>query len=203
MTMPRTGAQEPPADAALAVPLRLRGEFLGVLEVWRRRPSCFSDQDVSRMVTLADMATIALHNARLYDQQARMVDQLRDTRDALENQVSVLRRSAQLQRTLLATVLDGASLGVVARTAATELGRPVAIYDSAGHLMARHPARSELPVPPDSFRMASRTGQTSIKLTGGAPALAWVQPVAADGDKLGCVCVLADEESAAMMDVVS
>lgn len=198
-----TLAEQEQTLSALAVPLRLRGEFLGVLEVWRRRPSRFSDQDVSRMVTLADMATIALHNARLYDEQGRMVDQLRDTRDALENQVSVLRRSAQLQRTLLATVLDGASLGVLVRTAATELGRSVAIYDSAGHLMARHSARSVLPMPPDSFRMGSRTGQTSIKLTDGAPAVAWVQPVAADGDKLGCVCVVADKESAAMMDVVS
>lgn len=196
-------AEQEQTLSALAVPLRLRGEFLGVLEVWRRRPSRFSDQDVRRMVTLADVATIALHNAGLYEQQARMVAQLRETRDALENQVSVLRRSAQLQRILLATVLEGASLGVLVRTAATELGRPVAIYDSAGHLMARHPARSVLPLPPDSFRMSSQAGQASIMLTDGKSVSAWVQPVVADGDKLGCVCVLAEEESAALMDVVT
>lgn len=197
-----TLAEQEQTLSALAVPLRLRGEFLGVLEVWRRRPSRFSEQDVRRMVTLADVATIAIDNAGLYDQQARMVAQLRDTRDALESQVTVLRRSSLLQQALLATVLDGAGLGVLVRTAATELGCPVAIYDSEGHLMARHPARS-LPAPPDALRMVARAGRTKIILSNGTRALAWVQPVAADGDKLGCVCVVAGQEAAAMMDVVS
>jgi sugar diacid utilization regulator/putative methionine-R-sulfoxide reductase with GAF domain len=197
-----TLAEQEQTLSALAVPLRLRGEFLGVLEVWRRRTSRFSGQDVRRMVTLADVATIAIDNAGLYDQQARMVAQLRDTRDALESQVTVLRRSSLLQQALLATVLDGAGLGVLVRTAATELGCPVAIYDSEGHLMARHPARS-LPAPPDSLRMVARAGRTKITMSDGTRASAWVQPVAADGDKLGCVCVVAGQEAAAMMDVVS
>ncbi len=59
--------------SAMAVPLRLQGEFVGVLEVWRRRPSLFTDRDVRRMVTLADFATIAIDNARLHDEQASAV----------------------------------------------------------------------------------------------------------------------------------
>jgi GAF domain-containing protein len=103
-----TLAEQEQTQSALAVPLRLRGEFLGVLEVWRRRrPSRFSEQDVHRMVTLADVATVAIDNAGLYEQQAQMVAQLRETRDALESQVTMLRRSSQLQQALLATVLDG------------------------------------------------------------------------------------------------
>jgi hypothetical protein len=39
--------------SALAVPLRLHGEFIGVLEVWRRRPSMFTGSDERRMVVLA------------------------------------------------------------------------------------------------------------------------------------------------------
>ena len=198
-----TLAEQEQTQSALAVPLRLRGAFLGVLEVWRRRPSRFSEQDVHRMVTLAEVATIAIDNAGLYEQQAQVVAQLRDTRDALENQVTVLRRSSQLQQALLATVLDGAGLGALVRTAATELGCPVAIYDSDGHLLARHPARSLLAVPPDSLRMRTRAGRTAITMSDGTRASAWVQPVAADGDKLGCVCVVAGEDAAAMMDVVT
>jgi len=136
-----TLAEQEQSQSAPAVPLRLRGAFLGVLEVWRRRPSRFSEQDVHRMVTLAEVATIAIDNAGLYEQQAQVVAQLRDTRDALENQVTALRRSSQLQQALPATVLDGAGLGALVRTAATELGCPVAIYDSDGRLLAR-------PVPP-------------------------------------------------------
>ncbi len=190
-------------QSALAVPLRLHGEFLGVLEVWRRRPSRFSEQDVHRMVTLADVATIAIDNAGLYEQQARMVAQLRETRDALENQVTMLSRSSVLQQALLAAVLDGAGLSALVRAAGTELGCPVAIYDSDGHLLARHPARSVLAVAPDSLRMRTRAGRTTITMSDGTQAPAWVQPVAADGDKLGCVCVVAGADAAAMMDVVS
>src|SRR6266702_3720248 len=156
-----TLAEQEQTQSALAVPLRLRGEFLGVLEVWRRRPSRFSEQDVHRMVTLADVATIAIDNAGLYEQQAQMVAQLRETRDALESQVTMLRRSSQLQQALLATVLDGAGLGALVRTAGTELGCPVAIYDSDGHLLARYPAQSLLAVPPDSLRMRTRAGRTA------------------------------------------
>jgi sugar diacid utilization regulator/putative methionine-R-sulfoxide reductase with GAF domain len=198
-----TLAEQEQTLSALAVPLRLRGEFLGVLEVWRRRPSRFSEQDVHRMVTLADVATIAIDNAGLYEQQAQMVAQLRETRDALEGQVTMLRRSSLLQQALLATVLDGAGLGVLVRTAGTELGCPVAIYDSDGHLLARYPARSMLAVPPDSLRMRARAGRTTITMSDGSRATAWLQPVAADGDKLGCVCVAAGQAAAAMMDVVT
>jgi sugar diacid utilization regulator/putative methionine-R-sulfoxide reductase with GAF domain len=196
-------AEQEQTQSALAVPLRLHGEFLGVLEVWRRRPSRFSEQDVHRMVTLADVATIAIDNAGLYEQQARMVTRLREAGDALENQVAMLRRSSQLQQALLATVLDGAGLGALARTAGTEFGCPVAIYDSDGHLLARYPARSLLAVPPDSLRMRTRPGRTTITMSDGTRAPAWVQPVAADGDKLGCVCVAATEDAAALMEVVT
>src|SRR6266487_2860882 len=198
-----TLAEQEQTQSALAVPLRLRGEFLGVLEVWRRRPSRFSEQDVHRMVTLADVATVAIDNAGLYEQQAQMVAQLRETRDALESQVTMLRRSSQLQQALLATVLDGAGLGALVRTAGTELGCPVAIYDSDGHLLARYPAQSLLAVPPDSLRMRTRAGRTALTMSDGTRASAWVQPVAADGDKLGCVCVVAGEDAAALIDVVT
>jgi sugar diacid utilization regulator/putative methionine-R-sulfoxide reductase with GAF domain len=196
-------AEQEQTQSALAVPLRLRGEFLGVLEVWRRRPSRFSEQDVHRMVTLADVATIAIDNAGLYERQAQMVAQLRQTRDALETQVAMLRRSSLVQQALLATVLDGAGLAALVRTAGTELGCPVAIYDADGHLLARHPARSLLAVPPDSLRMRTRVGRTTIAMSDGTAASAWVQPVAADGDKLGCVCVVADEDAAALSEVVT
>lgn len=196
-------AEQEQTQSALAVPLRLHGEFLGVLEVWRRRPSVFSEQDVHRMVTLADVATIAIDNAGLYERQAQMVAELRQTRDALQTQVATLRRSSLVQQALLATVLDGAGLAALVRTAGTELGCPVAIYDSDGHLVARHPARSLLAVPPDSLRMRTRAGRTTITMSDGTAAPAWVQPVAADGDKLGCVCVVAGEDTTALPEVVT
>ncbi|MBX6769858.1 MAG: GAF domain-containing protein, partial [Actinomadura rubrobrunea] len=90
-------AEQEATRSALAVPLRAHGDLIGVLEVWRRRPSVFTARDVRRLVSLADLATIAIENARLYDEQLTMVRELREARDALETQVDVLRRSAALQ----------------------------------------------------------------------------------------------------------
>lgn len=190
-------------QSALAVPLRLHGEFLGVLEVWRRRPSLFRDQDVRRMVTLADVATIAIDNARLYDEQATAVMQLQEARDALESQVTVLHRSSALQRALLTAVLEGAGLPAIAVTVGSELGCQVSIYGSEGHELARYPLRSLAAALPQSLRTPARAGRITIRLGNGTEAPAWVQPVIADGDKIGCVCLLSGGESPEMMDVVA
>lgn len=195
-------AEQEDTESALAVPLRLQGEFLGVLEVWRRRPSVFTDQDVTRMVTLADFATIAIDNARLHDDQNRAVARMEEAHSALERQVNVLDRSSRLQQALLATVLDGGSLPAIARAVSTNLGCRVGIYGPDGSIVAPHPARS-LANLPSRLPPGVRPGRTSVPLPSGAAAPAWVHPVYADGDQAGCVCLLTDTQSAEMMDVVA
>lgn len=190
-------------QSALAVPLRLHGEFLGVLEVWRRRPSLFTDHDVRRMVTLADVATIAIDNARLYDDQTTAVSQLKEARDALEAQVAVLQRSSALQQRLLAAVLDGSELAGIARTAARELDCPVGIYGSDGRVLAYHPGNVIPAVLPESLRPAGRPGRSTVRLGDGSSAVMWLHPVFADGDKAGCVCLIpGDDEAAETLKVV-
>jgi sugar diacid utilization regulator/putative methionine-R-sulfoxide reductase with GAF domain len=201
-----TLAEQEQTRSALAVPLRLHGEFLGVLEVWRRRPSLFTSQDVARMVTLADVATIAIDNARRYDEQASVMVELREVRDALEAQVTVLRRSAALQRTLLGEVAEGAGLAAIARTVATETGCQVGIYGSDGRTIARHAGQSLANELPDAVRPAHRSGCSPIGLTDGSEGMAWVEPVFAEGDRVGCVCLLPGGETGErpeLLDVVT
>ncbi|WP_368680034.1 GAF domain-containing protein (plasmid) [Rhodococcus opacus] len=62
-------AEQEATRSALAVPLIVHGDMIGVLEVWRRRYSSFTERDVRRLVALADLATIAIENGRLYDTQ--------------------------------------------------------------------------------------------------------------------------------------
>lgn len=178
-------AEREQTESALAVPLELPGEFLGVLEVWRRRPSVFSDQDVRRMVTLANFATIALRSARLHDEQVRANADLERAHAALEHQVGVLGRTAELQQTLLMTVLEGGGLPAVARQVAQHLDCRVGIYDAAGSRLAAHGGEGL----PDTLANRSRTGRGTRRASG-LPAEARVQPVHADGDELGCVCLL-------------
>jgi sugar diacid utilization regulator len=188
--------------SALAVPLRLHGEFVGVLEVWRRRPSVFTEQDVQRMVTLADVATIAINNARLNDRQATAVAQLQEAKDALQHQVAVLARSSTLQEKLLATVLEGVGLPAIARTVATEVDCRIGIYGPEGVLIAScgHGALTPLPE-----RASTRTtpGRRDITLPDGSAATAWRQPIYADGDQVGSVVIIPTAQSAEIMDVVA
>lgn len=193
-------AEQEATESALAVPLRLQGEFLGVLEVWRRRPSVFTDQDVARMVTLADFATIAIDNARLHDEQKRAVARMEDAHGALERQVNVLDRSSRLQQALLATVLDGGGLPAIARAVTRNLDCRIGIYGPDGTVVAPHRGQTRLP---STMPTSVRPGRTTVRLPGGEDVPAWVQPVHADGDQAGCICLLSGAQSPEMMDVVA
>jgi sugar diacid utilization regulator/GAF domain-containing protein len=196
-------AEQEETESALAVPLRLQGELIGVLEVWRRRPSVFTDRDVSRMVTLADFATIAIDNARLHETQATAVSEMKKARDALERQVTVLARSAKLQQVLLRTVLDGVGLPGIARTVATELGCQIGIYGRDGALVTAHGGNGLLATMPATLPAATKSGRIAVPLRDGEPVPGWVQPVYADGDRFGTVCLRLGDQSPELMDVAA
>jgi DNA-binding PucR family transcriptional regulator len=188
------------ARSALAVPLRLQGELIGVLEVWRRRESIFTDRDIRRMVILADFATIAIDNARLHDEQALAVAESAQARDALQRQVAVLNRTSALQKDLLSTVIGGGGLPAIARTVATELDSEVGVYGPDGALVASHSGRrlvASLPASVPAVAVGARPPAVTKSST------VWARPVYADGDQIGHVVILQNEQSDEMMDTVA
>jgi GAF domain-containing protein/HAMP domain-containing protein len=58
----------PETRSELGLPLRARGEVLGVLDVQSTHPGAFSDQDVEVLQILADQVAMAVSNARLFHQ---------------------------------------------------------------------------------------------------------------------------------------
>jgi GAF domain-containing protein/HAMP domain-containing protein len=52
----------------VALPLRARGEIIGVLDVESTQPEAFSEEDVAVLQTLADQVATAISNARLFQQ---------------------------------------------------------------------------------------------------------------------------------------
>ena len=56
----------PGVCSGVSLPLAYQGQLLGVLTLESRRDQAFSDQDVLMLKTLADQLSIALHNARAY-----------------------------------------------------------------------------------------------------------------------------------------
>lgn len=115
------------ARSALAAPLKIRDEVVGVLEVWRRKKSTFSDRDVRRIMALADLVAIAIHNARLNEAQLKSVEQLAEANQQLQSQNNAFGRSAEIQQSMLDTLLSGEGINGIARIIGRHTGAEVAI----------------------------------------------------------------------------
>lgn len=64
----------PETRSELALPLLRKGnEVIGVLDVQSKEPNAFSQEDVRTLSTLADQVSIAIENARLFEEQQRIL----------------------------------------------------------------------------------------------------------------------------------
>lgn len=99
-----------PMSACLAVPLRARGELLGVLAYLRERgaPAFDPVSDVDYAIELAHRASIAIHNARLY-QEAQQAIRMRE--DVLAIVAHDLRNPLGAIAMSTHRLLDNAELG--------------------------------------------------------------------------------------------
>ncbi|RMF39203.1 MAG: GAF domain-containing protein, partial [Chloroflexi bacterium] len=75
----------PDTQAELAIPLILGGRVIGALDVQSTDPEAFSEDEVAVLQLVADQITIAIENARLYDEQKRVAEKLREV-DRLKSQ---------------------------------------------------------------------------------------------------------------------
>ncbi|MDH4277991.1 MAG: helix-turn-helix domain-containing protein [Acidimicrobiia bacterium] len=125
--------------SALAAPLIVDGNTIGVLEVWRRRPSVFSDSDVARLVTLANLAAIAIDNARLHALKAENLSRLAETTDTLSKQLGALGQARSTQTTLSRLLLDGEGADAVTRAIATKLNAGVALLSAELRVISQWP----------------------------------------------------------------
>jgi signal transduction histidine kinase len=76
--------------SVIAVPLIAFDEVLGVLEVVNKTKGVFDEQDLEMLESLAGSATIALENARLFDETRRRVTELSTLLDASAAAISTL-----------------------------------------------------------------------------------------------------------------
>lgn len=188
--------------SALAVPLLVRGEVIGVLEVWRRRDSIFSETDVRRMLALGSLATIAIENARLYDLQKVTVARLSAAHEAMEHQVALLDRTSRLQNALLRIVLDRAgAFERIMRTVAEEFGCAAAYLRRNGTVEATAGefGDADLPhvVPAAQGTRARdyRSPRTATRRMLGDGRTAWTHPVVSGEQEIGWVVLVGGDES--------
>lgn len=122
--------------SALAAPLLGREQTIGVLEVWRRRASTFTDADNSRLVALANLASIAIENAELYASQKQSVEQLAQANLALNQRNDTVEGLSKLTQDLMQLLLDGGGLNTIVAGASSYLGAAVLLVDLDGTLLA-------------------------------------------------------------------
>jgi sugar diacid utilization regulator/putative methionine-R-sulfoxide reductase with GAF domain len=187
--------------SALALPMRSHGDLIGVLEVWRRRESVFTDDDVRRLEALATLATIAIDNARLHAAHEQSVAELRSAHRVLAAKLDILGRSAAVQRSLLATVLAGAGHPGIAKTLHAELGSPVVILAAGSLPLAVCPSATELePLRETVRRHGRRPGEYALPDQPGRAV--WIHPVVLDGDLYGQVCLIGDGADRDLLEAV-
>lgn len=178
--------------SALAAPLIGRRGLIGVLEVWRRRPSVFTPLDTNRMVALANMTSIAIENAELYATQAAMVVELGRANDALNERYATVRSVSELTQHLMQTLLQGADLPAIVRQAALFLKTDVGAIGADGEQLAwSGSAASEAVLRPAAAALRdagtanlTRGDGTTLEFSG----VTWrAQPVVVEGDTVAWV----------------
>jgi sugar diacid utilization regulator len=146
---------------------------------------------VRRLEALANLATIAIDNARLHSAHERSVAELRAAHEVLAGKLFILGRSAVVQRSLLATVLAGAGQVGVAKTLHAELGCGVAILGDGQQPLALCPQAVDADPLQKLVRLHARH-PGEYQLGGGSGQTVWTQPIAVDGEVRGHVCLIAD-----------
>ena len=66
----------PLTRSEMALPLKVRGEVIGVLDVQSEEAAAFSEEDVAVLQTMADQIALAIENARLLEESQRALREL-------------------------------------------------------------------------------------------------------------------------------
>jgi DNA-binding PucR family transcriptional regulator len=128
--------------SALAVPMISQDKIIGVLEVWRRKPSTFTPQHTAELATLANLASLAIENANLFEAHELAALRLEEAHTKLQQRYDVIRKSADLQESLISTLLAGGGLSEIVGRAYKHLETPVLVLDKHMDVQACHPSEA-------------------------------------------------------------
>ena len=134
-----TLAEKEGAYAALAAPLAIGGDIIGVLEVWARRRSVFVESHERRIVEVAKFVSIAINNAREFERQQEDVRELSEARFTLQGRLSAIQGARSFQQTLGQLLLEGAGLAAIIRLTATELEATTVVLSNEFDVIDAYP----------------------------------------------------------------
>ena len=120
-------AEKEGVRAALGAPMLVNGQVIGAVLAWSSHPAAFDGEDEEVLAGLANLAAIAIQNARLYENAREAADRLELANRALRQQYDVLETATAMQTELTQLVLDGGGLPALVDMVARHTGGDVAV----------------------------------------------------------------------------
>jgi diguanylate cyclase (GGDEF)-like protein len=90
----------PPPRSQIAVPLKVKGNLIGILDIEHERANAFGEKDVDILISFANQTAIAIDNGRLYEAEKTRTEHLAAWRD-----YSARIQTAQSEPEVLAALL--------------------------------------------------------------------------------------------------
>ncbi len=144
---PRYFAADPAVRSELALPLAVRDELLGVLDIGSDQLEYFSQDSTSLLALFAAQAAVAIDNALLYTAERRRMRQI-ELMDLIARSATTATQLEQFLNTLADLIcdnFDGTSVAVfVQRLDALYLGARTGALEPAPHWSGTSPTRGTL-----------------------------------------------------------
>jgi GAF domain-containing protein len=174
--------------AVIAVPLRRGDSTMGALYCADRTVRHFTPDEIGVLVSLADLAAVAIEKASLLERTRDEVTELEYFSSAQNSALTRVRHLWDVHARLVRLVLDGARLPTLARATADALDGVLQVRDPGGRPLT---AADELPgLDEDAVTRAAlqaHTGRAPVPLPGDV----WVAPVTAGAEDLGVLVLRA------------
>ena len=172
----------PATRSEMALPLLVRGQIIGALDVQSREPAAFTDEDVTVLQTLADQLAVAISNARLFQQAEERLEAERRIYGELSRQAwqallherpemeerydpqGILPADGQWRREMDLALREGRPVGGDEETPAT-LAAPIRVRDQViGVLDAHKPPHAGRWTPEETRLLETLADQLGVAL---------------------------------------
>ncbi|MET9320710.1 GAF domain-containing protein [Streptomyces sp. NPDC003038] len=174
--------------AVIAVPLRHGDSTLGALYCADRKVRYFTPDEIGVLLSLADLAALAIQKASLLERTRDEVTELEHFSSATNTALTRVRYLWECHARLVRLVLDGARLSTLARATADALDGVLQVRDPGGRPLT---AAEELPGLDEEAvtraALQAHTGRAPVAL----PGEVWVAPVTAGAEDLGVLVLRA------------
>ncbi|MGW0395256.1 helix-turn-helix domain-containing protein [Streptomyces sp. NPDC003042] len=182
--------------AVIAVPLRRGDSSLGALYGSDRAVRQFTPDEIGMLLSLADLAAVAIEKARLLEQTRDEVTELEAFGSRTNTALTRVRYLWQCHARLAGMVLDGAGLATLARATADALDGVLQVRDPGGRPLT---ATGELPGLDEEMVTKGALQALTDRRPVGLPGDLWLAPVLAGAEDLGVLLLsasapLADED---------